>query len=83
MIHVKRLNGSEVTINAALIESVESAPDTVIVLATGNRFIVQESVEEIIAKVEDYQRRIRQGGKEPNPIEGYQKRGSALPKKGA
>ena len=75
MITVRRLNGSEVTINAALIESVEAAPDTVIVLATGNRFIVRESVEDVVGKVEAYQRRIRQGGAEPNPIEGFEKRG--------
>ena len=75
MITVRRLNGTEVTLNAALIESVEAAPDTVIVLATGNRFVVQETVEEVVEKVEAYQRRIRQaGGPEPNPIEGFEKK---------
>jgi flagellar protein FlbD len=77
MISVRRLNGSQVTINAALIESVESAPDTVIVLATGNRFVVRETVEEVVAKVEAYQRRIRQGSSDPNPIAGFEKRSGA------
>jgi len=71
MITVRRLNGAEVTINAQLIEHVEAAPDTVIVLATGNRFVVRESVEEVVAKVVAYQRKIHEGGRPVNPIEGY------------
>ena len=73
MIKVHRLNGTEVTINAALIETVEGAPDTVLLLATGNRYIVKESVDEVVEKMEAYQRRLQEGKKPPNPIEGFVK----------
>ena len=73
MIKVHRLNGSEVTLNASLIETVEASPDTAIVLATGNRYLVQESVDEVVEKMVEYQRRIHAGSKPPNPTEGFVK----------
>lgn len=60
MIQLKRLNGTVFTLNADLIEQIESAPDTVITLTTGNNFLVKESVEEVVQKVRDYQQSIRQ-----------------------
>jgi flagellar protein FlbD len=61
MIKVTRLNGSETVINAELIESVEATPDTVISLTTGHRYVVHESVDEIIARVVAYRRACRSG----------------------
>ena len=58
MIKLHRLNGQEVLINAELIESVESAPDTHITLYTGNRYVVKESAEEVHGMVIEYKRRI-------------------------
>ncbi len=43
MIDVTRLNGSGVTVNSDLIETVEETPDTVITLTTGKKIIVKES----------------------------------------
>jgi len=54
MIKVTRLNGTETVINADLIESVEATPDTVISLTTGHRFVVSESVDEVVARVLAY-----------------------------
>lgn len=54
MIKVTRLNGTETVINADLIESVEATPDTVISLTTGHRYVVSESVEEVVARVLEY-----------------------------
>lgn len=54
MIRVTRLNGTETVINADLIESVEATPDTVICLTTGHRYVVSESVEEVVARVLAY-----------------------------
>jgi len=58
MIQLKRLNGKEFGLNAELIEQIESTPDTVITLTTGNNIVVQETVEEVIGKVLEYKRNI-------------------------
>lgn len=74
MIKLQKLNGAEIIVNADLIESVEAAPDTVINLATGNRYLVKNSVEEVVAKVVEYKQKVHSGGKVVNPIEGYEKK---------
>lgn len=74
MIKLKKLNGFEIIINAELIESVEATPDTVINLATGNRFIVRDSVDEVVARVVEYRKKVYSERKVINPIEGYEKK---------
>lgn len=54
MISVTRLNGSQLWLNALLIEMVEETPDTYITLINGKRMIVLESANEIIASVKAY-----------------------------
>jgi len=61
MIHVTRLNGAKFVLNAELIREVESTPDTIITLATGEKMMVLESVDEVVASVIEYRRQIRQG----------------------
>ena len=73
MIKLEKLNGSLVVVNAELIESVEAAPDTVINLATGNRFLVRNPVDEVIAKVVEYKTKVYSERKCINPIEGFEK----------
>ncbi len=58
MIKVTRLNGTELVVNADLIEFVEATPDTVISLTTGKKIVVSEPVDEIICKVVDFRMRI-------------------------
>jgi flagellar protein FlbD len=58
MIKLHKLNGVEVVINAEFIESIESIPETRIILTTGNQFIVKETVEEVIKKVVEYKAQI-------------------------
>ncbi len=58
MIALTRLNGQEMVINAELIETVEKTPDTIIGLITGKRFMVRETVEEVIERVMDYRRQL-------------------------
>ena len=41
-------------LNADLIESVESTPDTVITLVDGRRLVVGETAEEIASRVRDF-----------------------------
>jgi len=43
MIDLTRLNGTEFTLNAELIETVEEVPDTVVTLTTGKKIFVKES----------------------------------------
>lgn len=46
-------------VNAELIKTVEATPDTVITLTTDQKLIVKETVDEVIAKVVAYKRRIQ------------------------
>ena len=58
VIKVHRLNGQPVVLNAELIESIESVPDTVINLYTNNRLIIKESMDEVYGLILDYKRSI-------------------------
>ena len=59
MIQLHRLNGKAFVLNAELIRTVESNPDTTITLTTGDHFLVRESMEEVIRKTIDYGRSLR------------------------
>ena len=56
MIELTRLNNKKFVINSDLIESVEAMPDATITLTTGNRFVVKESVEDIVHKIIEFRR---------------------------
>lgn len=56
MISVTRLDGDELVVNAELIELVEARPDTHLTLVDGRNLIVQESPDEIVARVIAYRR---------------------------
>jgi flagellar protein FlbD len=58
MIALRRLNNQPIMVNADLIETLESTPDTVVTLTSGNKLIVRDSMEEIRAKIIDYNRKI-------------------------
>jgi len=58
MIKLTKLNGKAFVINADLIETLESTPDTVVTLTTDKKYVVMEKVDDIIAKVIEYKRRI-------------------------
>ena len=57
MIHVTRLDGSDVVVNAGHLLMVEHTPDTVLVLTNGYRLMVREPVQEIVRRVEAFRRR--------------------------
>ncbi len=59
MISVTRLNDQPLVINAELIKTVESTPDTLITLINGDRMMVKESLEEIVRKAVEYGRQTR------------------------
>ena len=58
MIVLHRINGSEVVLNSQHIRTVEKTPDTIILMTDDKRFVVQESVEEVIEKVIEFNSRI-------------------------
>ena len=57
MIHVTRLDGSDVVVNAGHLLMVEHTPDSVLVLTNGYRLMVREPVDEVIRRVEAFRRR--------------------------
>ncbi|MFW6134140.1 MAG: flagellar FlbD family protein [Elusimicrobiota bacterium] len=58
MIDVTRMNGENIVINAELIETVESRPDTLITLTNGNRLMVKEKVDDVVGKIKEYRREV-------------------------
>ncbi len=73
MIVLHKLNGSEVVVNAELIETLEPGPQTVVHLATGNKVLVSEKADEVVSKVVEYRRKVNATGKPVNPILGYER----------
>jgi len=61
MIQLTRLNHVPLIVNAELIEHLEAAPDTVVALTTGQKFLVLEPAEEVVEKVIQYRRSILAG----------------------
>ncbi|TFC52098.1 flagellar protein FlbD [Cryobacterium sp. TmT2-59] len=51
MIVVTRLNDSQFAINPDLIERIHASPDTTLVMVDGAKFIVTESLEDVIEKI--------------------------------
>lgn len=58
MIKITRFNGTELYVNATLIEIVEATPDSVITLVNGKKVVAKESVAEINQLITDYYRSI-------------------------
>lgn len=59
MIALTRLNGEQFIVNAELVRTVESRPDTTITLVSGERLLVLESMEEVVERAVEYGRRLR------------------------
>jgi flagellar protein FlbD len=58
MIKLTRLNRDPLVLNPDLIEHMESTPDTVITLTTGQKLMVRETADEVIERVIAYRRAI-------------------------
>lgn len=57
MITLQKINGSEIIVNADLIETVEKTPDTIITLINGKKMVVSNTPEEIIDLVISFKKR--------------------------
>ena len=54
MIRVTRLNGERFALNPDLIERVEAHPDTVAFLVDGTKYVVKETVDEMLLEIREY-----------------------------
>lgn len=54
MITLTRLSGTVFMLNPDLIERVDSTPDTVITLVDGKKYVVAESMREVLSSIVSY-----------------------------
>lgn len=68
MISLHRFNGVEFYLNADQVKLVESIPDSCITLLNGEKYLVRESIPEIIQKIVDYKYMTTHGFHSVKPI---------------
>jgi flagellar protein FlbD len=56
MIQLTQLGGDAFVLNAELIRYVETRPDTIITLTSGERLVVREPMAEVLDRAIEYQR---------------------------
>lgn len=54
MITCTRRNGTSFALNPDLIERIEATPDTVITLVSGTKYVVAETVEQLVESVRNF-----------------------------
>jgi flagellar protein FlbD len=68
MIRLTRLNDSQFYLNAEHIQTVESTPDTHVLLTNGTQYVVREPADEVAERVIAYRLRIRDGWPRLEPV---------------
>jgi flagellar protein FlbD len=58
VIQVTRFNGTKYYLNAELIQTIETTPDTVITLTDGVKVVVHETAEQLVKEIIEYRRKI-------------------------
>jgi flagellar protein FlbD len=58
MIEVTGMDNTEFILNADHFEKIEEVPETLITLTNGKKYIVLESIDEVLAEVIKYKKRI-------------------------
>jgi flagellar protein FlbD len=61
MIQLTRLNNKALMVNSDLIKFVEQSPDTLVTLITGEKIVVLERPEQVLARIIDFRRAVLQG----------------------
>lgn len=56
MIQLTHFSGGRFYLNAEMIQSVESTPDTLITLSNSQKLLVKDKAEDVVRKVLEYQR---------------------------
>ncbi|MFU8947273.1 flagellar FlbD family protein [Mycetocola zhadangensis] len=69
MIVVTRLNDAQFAINPDLIERIHENPDTTLVTVDGAKYIVTESMAEVIDKIAHYRAHVLTLASDPRPDE--------------
>ena len=59
MIQLTRINHVPLVLNSDLIEHIETTPDTVISLMNGQKFIVIETIKDVVEKVIEFRSAIQ------------------------
>ncbi len=54
MIRLTRLNGEHFVLNADLVQRVEGHPDTVVTLVDDTKYVVTETVDEVVREIRDW-----------------------------
>ncbi len=67
MITCTRRNGTSFALNPDLIERIEATPDTVITLVSGTKYVVAETVEELVEEVRQYRAAVLIAATAPGP----------------
>jgi flagellar protein FlbD len=57
MIYLTRLNRDKFCLNSDLIETVENTPDTVITMLNGKKYIVSETLDDVVGRIVDFRRK--------------------------
>ena len=70
MIHVTRMDGRPMVINADWIECVESTPDTILTLTSGTKILIRDSVESVVRAFKAYKMEITQALSVPSLKDG-------------
>jgi flagellar protein FlbD len=58
MIELTRLNGQKLFVNCDLLKYAEASPDTVLTLMTGDKIVVREGCEDVVARTVLYHSRV-------------------------
>jgi flagellar protein FlbD len=61
MIQLTRLNNKALMVNSDLIKFIEQSPDTLVTLITGEKIVVLERSEQVLARIIDFRRAVLQG----------------------
>jgi uncharacterized protein YlzI (FlbEa/FlbD family) len=61
MIQLTRLNNKPLMVNSDLIKFVEQSPDTLVTLITGEKIVVLEKLDEVLARIIDFRRAVLRG----------------------
>jgi flagellar protein FlbD len=59
VIRLTRLNGEHFVLNAELIQRVEGHPDTVITLLDDTKYVVTQTVDQVVREIRDYRASIQ------------------------
>jgi flagellar protein FlbD len=76
MITLTRLSGSVFVLNSDLIERIDATPDSVVTLIDGKKYVVAETLDQIIDRVRTYRGEVIAVGTHladqplPSPVEG-------------